>query len=414
MEDTVKRLYGTRAAGQVGAWNLTSLSMADVAVALGESPPSAPRYPIQAPEQTDELLRQADWLVFLILKGDPSVFGSTALHALLDQRPELVRDTKVVVFALDVPYDLDATEISKLDAYYALYGKTSPFIEVAARLLFQELSPAGASPVSVPGTGYDLIRATSPDPDQLISLRIMEPEQPRPPGYVVGDVVEVSTGVLADNNGHAVPDGTPVEFILAYQGDAASFSMERTTSAGVAVAPITLERLGVLTVRAESEPARTSEILQLNIQEGVITVIAPTPVPTDTPEPTQTPAVETVTPEAGELLPATPADGEGGAGAMHLGLGMIGVALVASAGYLLPALRPGNARIRRLLLIVVGGLAVYDYAAVNLPGSGSLLQSWGPWGGLALGVSGGLLGWAAWWVWVQLGEEAVGPASGRS
>jgi beta-N-acetylhexosaminidase len=220
----------------------------------------------------DELLRPADWLVFLIQKSEATAFGSDALKLLLDQRPELVRDKKVVVFALDVPYDLDATEISKIDVYYALYGKTSPFIEVAARLLFEEISATGASPVSVPGIGYDLLRVTSPDPDQLISVSILG-QGAEPRGYVAGDVVEASTGVLLDLNSHPVPDGTPVEFILSYQGDPLTFSMERTTVAGVAIAPVTLERLGVLTIRAESEPARTSEILQLNIQEGVVTVI---------------------------------------------------------------------------------------------------------------------------------------------
>jgi beta-N-acetylhexosaminidase len=407
MEDTVKRLYGTRAAGQVGAWNLTSLSMADLAVFLGESPPSAPGYSILTPEQVDEVLRPADWLVFLVLKSDPATFGSNALKLLLDQRQELVRDKKVVVFALDVPYDLDATEISKIDVYYALYGKTSPFIEVAARLLFEEISATGASPVSVPGIGYDLLRVTSPDPDQLISVSILGQEA-EPRGYVVGDVVEASTGILSDLNGHPVPDGTPVEFILSYQGDPLTFSMERTTVAGVAIAPVTLERLGVLTIRVESEPARTSEILQLNIQEGVVTVIAPSPQPSVTPEPTQTLPPETVTPAADEELLPGPGQGEATAGAAHLGLGIVGVGLVASAGYFAFGPQVGNMRVRRLLLISVGGLALYDYVAVNLPGSGALLQEWGAWGGLALGIAGGLLGWGASWLWVWLAERADG------
>ena len=409
MEDTVKRLYGTRAAGQVGAWNLASLSMGDLAVFLGESPPSTPRITILAPEQVDELLRPADWLVFLIQKSDPTAFGSNALTLLLDQRPELVTDKKVVVFALDVPYDLDATEISKIDVYYALYGKTSPFIEVAARLLFQELSATGASPVSVPGIGYELLRVTSPDPEQLISVRIPGVEtEGQPGGFVVGDVVEASTGVLLDLNGHPVPDGTPVEFILSYQGDPLTFSMERTTVAGVAVAPVTLERLGVLTIRVESEPARASEILQLNIQEGVVTVIAPTPQPSATPEPTQTLPAETESPSAAEELLPGPAQGEAAAGAAHLGLGIVGVGLVASAGYFVSGAQVGNMRVRRLLLILVGGLALYDYVAVNLPGSGALLREWGAWGGLALGIAGGLLGWGASWLWIWLAERADG------
>jgi hypothetical protein len=38
-----------------------------------------------------------------------------------------------------------------------------------------------------------------------------------------------STGVLLTNTSGA--DGTPVEFILSYQGDPLTFSMERTTVA---------------------------------------------------------------------------------------------------------------------------------------------------------------------------------------
>jgi hypothetical protein len=100
-----------------------------------------------------------------------------------------------------------------------------------------------------------------------------------------------------------------------------------------------------------------------------------------------------------------PSEGETGAGAAHLGLGIVGVGLVASAGYFVTGSRTGNARIRRLLLIVVGGLFLYDYVAVNLPGSAALLKAWGPWGGLVLGAAGGLLGWGAWWLWTWLAER---------
>ena len=44
-----------------------------------------------------------------------------------------------MVFAFNAPYYLDATDISKLTAYYAFYSKINPFIDVAARILFQEV-----------------------------------------------------------------------------------------------------------------------------------------------------------------------------------------------------------------------------------------------------------------------------------
>ena len=49
----------------------------------------------------------------------------------------------VVVLAYTAPYYLDATEISKLTAYYVFYGKTQPFIEASVRTLFGEVQPPG-------------------------------------------------------------------------------------------------------------------------------------------------------------------------------------------------------------------------------------------------------------------------------
>ena len=59
---------------------------------------------------------------------------------------------------MNAPYYYDATDISAFTAYYGLYSKLPGFIEVAARILFQEISPQGNSPVSIPGVAYELIR----------------------------------------------------------------------------------------------------------------------------------------------------------------------------------------------------------------------------------------------------------------
>ncbi len=401
LEDTVNALYGTQAAGQVGAWNLTSLTLADLAVFLGEAPPSAQGFPIQTAEDTEEILRAADWLIFLIQKSDSAAFGSNALKLMLDQRPDLARDKLVVVFAMDVPYDLDATEVSKIDLYYALYGKTSPFIEVAARLLFQELSAVGSSPVSVPGVGYDLIEATSPDPEQLITLVIAGEEEGEPQGYAVGDVVLVQTGAIVDLNGHPVPDGTPVEFILAYQGEANTFSVQQTTSGSVAEAPITLDRLGILTIQAESLPARISEILQVNVQEGVVTVITPTLQPSPTDEPTATPVPVTASPEATPAEIEIQPTEEPGAHLGHLGLGLTGIAIVASVGYSAATSWSAWAdrRIRLMLIILLGGLLLYNYLALGLPGSEGALNAMGALAGFVSGFLGGGLGLGAAYLW---------------
>ena len=61
-----------------------------------------------------------------------------AFKRLLSERPGLLRNKKVIVFAFNAPDYLDATDISKLTAYYALYSETPEFVEVAARILFNE------------------------------------------------------------------------------------------------------------------------------------------------------------------------------------------------------------------------------------------------------------------------------------
>ncbi|MEE8569077.1 MAG: hypothetical protein V3S81_10745, partial [Anaerolineales bacterium] len=168
--DTVLSLYGQSAAGQVRSWYLSSFTMADLAHFLGKQPPAVPIVPLTLADQLVDPLQHADWLVFCILDSTDQAYGADALKLLLDQRMDLARNKRVVVFAFDVPYGLDATDISKVDVYYTLYSQGHAFIDVAAHLLFNELSASGAPPVSVPGIGYDLIEATSPDPDQIISL----------------------------------------------------------------------------------------------------------------------------------------------------------------------------------------------------------------------------------------------------
>lgn len=402
LESTVLALYGTRAAGQVGAWNLTSLTMADLARYLGQPPPGVPTIPILAAEEVDAILRPADWLIFVTLKSDPAVYGSSALKLLLDTRPELVLNKNVVVFAMDVPYDLGPTDISKIDLYYALYGKSSAFVEMAARLLFQEISAVGAPPVSVPGIGYDLIEITSPDPDQLITLTIQREEQgtPTSPGYAIGDGVIVQSGLILDHNGHPVPDRTPVEFVATYLEEGVSVTHESTTLDGFATATFTLDRLGTLTIEAKSEPAHLSEIVQLDVQEGIVTVITPTMEPTATLAPTTTPEPATATP-AGSSGAEVPSDrGRGPVGVGELGLALAGVAGLAAAGYRL-SVRQGLGGVRAVLLIVIGGLVGYDYVALGLPGSQALLGSIGILGALLLTVLGAVAGAAGAYFWMS-------------
>jgi beta-N-acetylhexosaminidase len=405
LETTILRLYGPRAAGQVASWHLVSYTMADLAAYLDEPPPVS-GLPLAGHDELDQALQGAEWLVFSILDSTNEVYGSNALKLLLDRRPDLARAKRLVVFALDVPYDLDATDISAIDLYYGLYSKSSPFIDVAARLLFQELAASGAPPVSVPGVGYDLIEAMQPDPDQVITLLTPSVETslnsptPGPAGFQVGDTIQLETGVIVDGNGHPVPDGTPVDFRLQYQ-DIPQVTLSTSTVGGVAKTGVTLDRLGRLQILAESGSARGSEILELNVQEGIpafVTVIAPTAQPSITPGPTGTATGPTPTAESGPGAGTPGASGTPGWGGLLVGL--LESAGAGVAAFML-AIRYGLKReesTRWGLAALVGGLAGFDYLVLGLPGSSLLVSQLGI-GATWVGVAAGAMAGAAVMLW---------------
>ncbi len=403
IEETVLSLYGQAGAGQVGSWNLNSYTMADLAYYLGYPPGSVPVIPISSPEQVDEHLQSADWLVFSVFNTTDQADGSNALKLLLDERPDLARSKRVVVFAHDVPYGLDTTDISKIDVYYALYAQGIAFVDVAAHLLFMELSAPGAPPVSVPGIGYDLIEATSPDPDQVISLRVVSAEEEATsesdqPYFSLGDLVFIEAGIILDANGNPVPDMTPVEFAIIQPGEnASSLTIKTTTQSGVARISVQLDQIGLLSISAISDPARVSETLQLNIQEGspaLATVVSPTFASTVSPVPsiTAVPATSTVEVEGGGST--SELDDTTSMNAFHLILGMLGVGVVAGLGYL-SAERQGvdiEIRVRYTFLPIIGGLMGYNYLALNLPGSALLLKAMGVVAGFVLAIASGVAG----------------------
>ena len=159
---------------------------------------------------------------------------------------------------------------------------------------------------------YDLITATTPDADQVIALQVDddgasgEKQASQPSAgqaeekiYNLGDNLPVRTGVILDHNGHPVPDGTVVKFILSQQGENVTVQqIESTTSGGIARASIKLQSEGMHEIRVTSEPAQNSQILLLNITPGKgaeISAINPTPAPTEAENsaaPGKTPAEE--------------------------------------------------------------------------------------------------------------------------
>jgi beta-N-acetylhexosaminidase len=398
LQNVILRLYGPKATGQVSPVHLVSYTFTSLNAILAGGAGDI---------SLESTLRQANWVVINMLDAEPGEEQTKTLKRFLSERQDLLRDKKIVVFSFNAPYFLDATDISKLTAYYCLYSKAAPFVEVAARLLFKELTPQGALPVSVAGVNYDLFTATGPDPTQVIGLELKQPNVPlttvvatpptpeatATPYYQVGDTLTVKTSVIVDHNGHPVPDGTGVRFTVTTSGEGGVVQqLDAVTTQGAAAISFSIPRAGLFEVAAESDPALTSTILQLNVFGGgfSVTVVAPSQ---------EAESTATVTPTATPVVtPSTPmAQG-------HPGLGgwFTMVVLLAGLGGVVYWLgnRFMSARwaIRETLCSMAGGILAYTYLAVRLPGAADFLKL-GGWSGMtgvvllgaAVGLGAGLL-----------------------
>jgi beta-N-acetylhexosaminidase len=315
------------------------------------------------------------------------------------------------VFAFDAPYYLDATEISKLSAFYALYSKVPEFVEVAAHLLFGELpSPPGDSPVSITGVDYDLISATAPDPDQIIQLFLDLPEPPAsegtltpepttPPVYGLGDLIPVKTGVILDYNGHSVPDNTPVEFLFNIGLGGSPLLKYKN---GIGRTTFLVNQPGTLEIRARSDRALTSTSLQVDIppetesttELPTQTMTAEPPTPTSVPTSTQTPEA---TPSPMNSGPTSFSDWVLAA-FLSITFAVVIYWFTTLFGIIRWGLRAG-------LLALIGGLIAYTYLSIDLPGSSQLLDNLNSWGILLVTLIGSGIGWGAALGWKRLAEN---------
>lgn len=424
LEQAILRLYGPQGSGQVIDSNLLSFTFADLVNFLdGTSVPPTPTPDPAVPEATpapplpsvEDSINNAEWLVFAMLDVKSSLFASDALKRILDERPDLIRGKRLIVFAFDAPYYLDSTEVAQLTAYYGLYSKTPAALQVAARILFQELAPAGASPISIPAVGYALTDATQPDPVQIIELfaDLPEPENatptpsdvtPTPPAFALRSVVALRTGVIKDHNGNPVPDGTVVSFLVNYLAEGfTALPIEATTVDGVARTELLLDRSGLLEVSAASEPALVSYKLRFDVGAQILTtpeVIIPSPFPTNTPTPSATPTVTatpTITPTPTPEPPQPPSVGGG-----DLLMALIALAVLGGAGWRLTNSRGDavSAGVKLFLAIAIGVFAGYNYYALGLPGAmalkalGALASPLATW-------SGGLAALIVGWLWLR-------------
>ena len=414
LENTLLTLYGPGAGDQIIENNISSYTFLQFVNVLDNVEEGAPEFLM-------ENLQLADWVIFNTLDVDPDVPGSDALQRILADRPDLLADKNVIVFSMGSPIYLDATNITKITAYYALYSKRSAFLDVAARVLMQELAPTGALPISLNAVGYDLIFVTSPDPNQIIDLELVIPEgeeqesqtatpqvtqtpAPTPlPSFNVGDTLTIRTGKIHDHNGNIVPDGTVVRFNFQISGEPGiTQQFETTTSAGVAYFNYRIEAAGGLEISATSEPATRSETLQINISpEGLTSVLSisptplasPTPTITATPEPTPT---QTPTPVPEPEHNEYPTLGEWAMGVIVMGFGFVVTYLIGF--YWWGSIKWG---LRSSLCGLIGGLVAYTYLNLGIDGTKFWMNESGMVFVIEVIVVGLLLGWIIaliWWI----------------
>ncbi len=318
----ILRLYGPEATGQLTESQIQSRTFADLVELLDAeltAPPTpaaqetaVPSTPEPLPEQAaiqlqppvmdaaggddaddeaeldknarmDRLIDEADWIIFAMLDVDTAQYPSSdAVKRFLRQRSEDLATKNVVVFALNAPYFLDATEISKLNAYYGVYSKTQPFLEGAMRALFRAFVPEGAPPVSVAGTRFaSLAERLAPDPARPLGLRILAADGTpivesghaleSPPVIAAGDQIRLQAGPVLDYNGNPVSDGRAADFILAFEGDESAPRVESATVRnGIASRDLMMERGGLLQVTAQVGAATTGAPLAVSVQGEAI------------------------------------------------------------------------------------------------------------------------------------------------
>jgi len=392
LQQAITRLYP----GRVDAARIASLSFGNLSAFLSGTVPAG------SPD-VGGALGAANWVVFAALNTDPASPQSAVLKQLVAQRPNLLASKKVIIFAFDVPYDLEPDVIAKATAVYALYGRTDPFIEVAARALFGEAKSQGSPPVNVDAIHYQLIVQTEPNPSQIIRLFIGEaPKEPAatpvPVAIKVGDTLQLRTGAIVDRNGHPVPDGTQVTFTRTFSQNVELPPLVAPTRNGVATASFVLDRIGPLRVRALSEPAMTSVTLLLTVAEQPSeprTILPPPPTSQPTATATSTPAP---TPTSSPT-PAPVTTSRTGAprrvGWGDLMMAVAGVVITGGAGYWMQRTRKHHGKTNADVLAragqvglwsVLAGLAGYVLYGVGAPGADLARAVFGGWAALLVAV----------------------------
>jgi len=286
-------------------------------------------------------------------------------------------------------------------------------------LLFQQVYLQGASPVSIPEVGYELIIETSPAASQVIplaldkeneeiSLPVLETAMANPtalPPYRIGETIAVRAGPILDHNNHIVPDDTPARFTMSTRADSGGIlrQVEAYTVDGIARATFVIDKPGSVEISVASEPALESLVLQFEASdEGNVAVTVMVPVASTTPEPILPTPTITV-----DISPWITPEGYPRLGGWLLTL----LALFGSVGLVfwavskIVSVRWG---VRWALSILIGGLLGYNYLALGSIGAANWIATKaGATGVLVLTFIGELLGGIAAWIWMRwLSEPA--------
>lgn len=372
---------------------------------------------------TEEDIGTADWIIFAMLDIEEGRESSDIVRQFLSSRGEQLRDKKLVVLALNAPYFLDTTGVSRLKVYYGVNSKIRPFLVTAVRTLFQDASlpsvPQGSSPVSASGTRFgELAERLLPDPERLIPIEIwvgdmLYTKRPLPEdtsglnggssngssngngeGTIsVNDQLLLRAIDIRDRNGNIVKDGTPVTFEIRGDDGTALYPDEvSSTINGVAERVISLDRLsegGTLTVIAESGNdaqnaiIATSELVTLIVQAPELpptpTTNGDTVAPENEIDPT---AIPESTSAVDNLIPG---DADTESGRQHIDRFTLFISLITILGMaslliiLQERIVPRHLLVRNILWAIVVGLLVYVLYGLLLPIElGRLGYPWAP------------------------------------
>ena len=399
LEDTILSLYGNEGPNSIFASYINSYSFSYLNTLLDQE---------QTNSELDILFNSSDWIIFLI--SDNSYQSNNAFSRLLSQRPDLLEQKKSFAFSMGSPNVLDATAVSKLTAYYALYSKNENVIDIAARTLFKEIIPLGISPISVPAMNYQIEQATSPNSEQTIPFNITPiytedqsalatqvAEDPTLQEYRVGDSVILEIGPIQDLNGNPLADGTDVTIATTYIQEGTQYfnQISAKTNNGFVTLRYMFEYSGTFSITAFTidQASKTSDIsfyiLGIGEESPALTQVAintpnatETLSPTNSVEPTQMP-LDTNTPNIqptfpnGEIIPPPNQNTN-----FFDWLIMLLLSVFFGIGVYTIWASTGNVRwaIRSAIFTFLLDTAGISYLSFGLPGSRFIIQSIRVWG----------------------------------